>query len=146
MFERLFPILNSVSLCVINHPKFISPRAFVCISISGHEAHSGSEFVLLIERRLRKWKLLFILFVKWDGYVLLHVGARLVSYRLLYLFDISKKHSAELHRIYILAMCSCPLGKLLKQVALLYTFADNHGTRGRNLTRMHTVIRSEVLF
>lgn len=48
----------------------------------------------------------------------------------MYLFDISKKHSAELHRIYILSMCSCPLGKLLKQVALLYTFADNHGREG----------------
>jgi hypothetical protein len=28
-------------------------------------------------------------------------------------------------------MCSCPLGKLLKQVALLYTFADNHGREGK---------------
>jgi len=127
MLERLFPILNSVALCVINHPRFISSGAFIYISISGHEEHSGSEFVLLIEHRLRKWKLLFILFVKWDGYDLLHVGGRLVSYRLLYLFDISKTHSAELHRIYILAMCSCPSGKLLKQVALPYTFADNHG-------------------
>jgi len=30
-------------------------------------------------------------------------------------------------------MCSCPLGKLLKEVALPYTFADNHGTeRGKH--------------
>jgi len=72
------------------------------------------------------------------------LGGRLVSHRLLYLFDISKKHSAELHRIYILAMCSCPLGKLLKQVALPYTFADNHGTEMGNLARMLKVIRREV--
>jgi len=41
-------------------------------------------------------------------------------------------------------MCSCPLGKLLKQVALPYTFADNRGKEGGNLARILTVIRSAV--
>jgi len=31
-------------------------------------------------------------------------------------------------------MCSCPLGKLLKQVALPYTFADNHETEWGKLS------------
>jgi hypothetical protein len=43
------------------------------------------------------------------------------------LFDISRKHSAELHRIYILAVCSCPLS--LRHITFLL-LPDSLGTYG----------------